>query len=208
MKKILAILLSLCMAISLAGCGGAESPSKVTDRFFKAIKDKDVETISKLYEGDDIDLSEIGEELSDLSDEDTSLMDKEVQSRLIDMMFDFDYEIGDEEIDGDNAVVKVKMTSYALGDVMSAFYTDFMAWALENLFSNVSEAETTEKASEILIEKLDEAEKTYTEEIEVKLVKKDNEWIVSEDTDVTGLLNVMTGNLAGTIENIANALDE
>ena len=205
MKRLLVILLSLFMVFPLIGCGSTESPSDVTDRFFKAVKERDAKTVSELYEGDDFDLSEIG---GDLTEDGTELMDKDVEKKFVDLVFDFDYEVGDEEIKDDNAVVKVKMTSYALGEVFSSFYSDFMTWALENMFSDLSEEEMSKKSSELFAEKLDKVEKTYTEELELKLVKKDNKWLVSKENDTVDLMNAMTGDLGTKIKDLSEAFDE
>ena len=204
MKRVIPVMLSLVLVLLLSGCGKTESPSEVTDRFFKAIKEQDTDTISEIYEGDDLDLSKAGGEIT----EDDSGLSEELQKKMMDMIFDFDYEVGDEEIKDDDAVVKVKVTSYALGDTMTSVYTDLMSWALENMFSAPSEEETQKKTSEIFTEKLEETEKSYTKEIEIKLVKKDDKWIVSKENDSEELLNAFTGDMGKKIEDIANAFDE
>lgn len=204
MKKGIAILLSLIMVLLMAGCGKTESPSEVADKFFKAIKEKDSETISEIYEGNDLDLSKAGGEMMD----DDSGLSKEVQEKFIEKIFDFDYEISDEEIKDDEATVKVKITSYALGDMIASVYTDLVAWAVENMFDAPSEEDTAKKTSEIFTEKLDETEKTFTKEMNLKLVKKDDKWIVSKDLDSDDLLNAITGDMGKKVESLSDSFGE
>lgn len=142
--------------------------------------------------------------MADLGDDESGLS-KDIQEQLVKMIFDFDYEVGDEEVKDDEATVKVKVTSYALGDMFGSIYTDLVSWAVDNMFNTPSEEETQKKTEEIFKEKMDATEKSYTKDIDLKLVKKDDKWVVSKENGSDLILNAITGDLGNKIEALENA---
>ena len=134
MKKRLISVILLSTLVLLCACGSSSSkpevtPSKTVDQFLKGIQDEDQDAIKKVYEESTFDL---GAEAWD-DDDDEEGMDTAMNKVLTDdfypRLIDFEYKIGEEEINGDEATVKVDITTYKMGDAFVAGFKDFFAGA-------------------------------------------------------------------------------
>ena len=132
MKKRLISVILLSTLVLLCACGSSSSkpevtPSKTVDQFLKGIQDEDQDAIKKVYEESTFDL---GAEAWD-DDDDEEGMDTAMNKVLTDdfypRLIDFEYKIGEEEINGDEATVKVDITTYKMGDAFVAGFKDFFA---------------------------------------------------------------------------------
>ncbi|MBR5795681.1 MAG: hypothetical protein IKY26_06015 [Erysipelotrichaceae bacterium] len=165
MKKIFVLLLSLLLITTLFGCGA--KPSSIIKESFDEFKSLTYEEIS----------SEYGFDLSGIVD------DPEFEKLFVELLQDFDYEILDETVDGDTAVVTVKITSNNIGAKLQEGFTNALSMAFTLVFSDLTEDEITEKIAETILEPLNECEKTFVNTVDVKLTKTDDGWDVLEENN-------------------------
>lgn len=210
MKKKIAILMAFCLLalVALCGCGGP-TPTETADTFLSAIKAQDEEAIKTVYAGEDFDLmgdvskNGYGDENDDSSD---LLSGEDMTEMFMSKLLDFDYELSNEKIDGNKATVDVKITTYEIGNAFSSFMTDYFSQALTLAFSGASDEQIEKVADNILTEKFTELKsKDYTGTATLKLVKKDDVWKVAEIGDDAEFLNVLSGNMVKTLENLEEA---
>lgn len=185
MKKIIKCILVL--AILVCTCGCAQKPSGAVKDYLNGLKNN----ISQVF--DEEETLEMGES------------DKELYDSLTNALKQFEYEIVNEQVEGEKATVRVKIRAYDMGKVFMNMFTDFFQQALALSFSGASEEEIQALMYKLWKEKLDEemkAGKNYTEEVDVKLVKKDKKWTVDEN-DNAALVNAITGGLGTVAEALA-----
>ena len=115
---------------------------------------------------------------------------EEATSALVDKILEFEYEIGEEKVDGDSATVELTVTTYPFGDIFTDLLTKIMSSGEE--LANMTEDELNDWIGDTLTEMLDGAEKTYTETISVPLELEDDQWVVQEDEDFA---NAITGGM-------------
>jgi hypothetical protein len=157
------------------------------------IKNNDTSAIEESYAGNvDEVFSTFEQEATSEEDETTAAVRDVYENNLIPKMREFDYEISNEQIDGDTATVDVTVTTYAVGDALKSFASDYLTQAFSLALSNPSEDEMNKLGVSILTSKIDEMEKTYTETATVQLSKDDNNaWKVDslgEDDEFTDVI--------------------
>ena len=207
-KKLFVITVIMAMLACLYACGpGIPTPAETADTFLTALKEQDSETLATVYEGGELDLLDKAAE-SDESDEaeDSSLNDV-YEEQLKPILLDFDYEISNEQINGDNASVDVKIKTYSIGEAFSAFFEDYISEAFVLAFSDVTEEELDTLASTILSKKLDElAEKDYEKSATLTMSKVDGKWMVNELETGDEIVDGLTGGLMTAFTDMTNAL--
>ncbi len=123
MKKIVAVLLACCLALSLAGCGEIQKAESTVKGMFEAFKNLDFEEAQKYVDVGDI---------TSVSDEASVNVEK-----IIETVFgSLDYEIVSSEKVDDHVVVKTKITAIDMKPVMSDFFSKALEYALSNAFSS------------------------------------------------------------------------
>lgn len=159
MKKILILLIPLL----LIGCSLSNSPSSKVEAFLNNYNNLSDDVLL------DIEKSALNENLS----EDNKNMYKNVLSRQYENM---KYEIKDESVDANSAIVTVKVTVYDLYKVekeslnyMNENSSEF--YDTDGVFSN-------DMFNTYRINKLYDANETIDYEIKFYLDKKNNEWIL------------------------------
>lgn len=172
MKKITVLLLALCL-VFLTACGGS-SPSDALKADMEDAKASPDEIIGDLGEDG------FGEEATKL---------------LVDKVLEFEYELGEEKIDGDTATVETTITAYSIGAIFGEVITELITEAYAN--PTMSEDEMMAKMDALLIEKLTNAEKTYSQTVTIILKKKGSNWEVQENDDMA---NALTGGILDFIE--------
>ena len=189
---VIAVLSSLCL-VGLSGCAGP-SPTEVTQQFLDGIKNNDTESIQEVYGGDTSTMLSAWQE-----DTTSEEMQDLYQNTLMPKLREFDYEVSNEQINGDTATVDVTITTYAVGDAFSSFLSDYMNQAVTLAFSGASEDDLTVLAESILDSKINSMEKSYTDTVTISLTKSDNAWKVDalqedgevEDALLGGLLTII-----------------
>ena len=168
MKKILVLLLVVCM-LTLTACG-TPSPTDV----LKA----DLENAKSSPE----------EILSDISD---SGFGETAMNQLVQKVLDFEYQLGEEKIDGDTATVETTITTYPFGDIFKQVITNFIMQAFANA-GDMNDEDMAKLMDDLLIEELNKAEKTYTKTVSIQLKLEDDAWVVQETEEMS---DALTGGL-------------
>ena len=203
MKRIISIILMVLMIVGLTACGA--SPTSTTESFLNAVKSGDTDTINEVYAGGTLDIMDsVSDEGDDAEDETTDdSLDKVYDELLVPKLLDFDYEVSNEQIDGDKATVDVKFTTYKLGDAFSAFFSEYLTQAFALIFSDVSDEQMDALASNILTEKLNLCEeKTYDKTVTLSLSKKDGKWVVDAIEPASDIIDALSGGLVTTMKNL------
>ncbi len=204
--KYIAIALSIFTTmLFFSSCGGPK-PTEVADTFLTALKTQDAEKIAEVYSGGELDL--INETYTEEAEEETadSSFDAITEEQLIPKMLEFDYELSNEQIDGDKATVDVKISTYRIGDAFSSFIADYMSQALILAFSDATEEDMDALASTLLSGKVaDMTEKTYEKTVPLSLTKVDDKWMVDKLEPAGEFVDALTGGLATSFKTIDDA---
>ena len=212
-RKLLVITAIMVMMAVLSGCGPKiPTPTETTDSFLQALKSQDAEAIAGVYDGTDVDLLEAA---SDSAEDNETDVDSETtdtgleavyEEQMLPKMLDFDYELSNEQIDGDKATVDVKITTYRIGDAFTAFFSDYISQAFMLAFSDASEEDLDALATTILSGKLaDLSEKTYEKTATLSLSMKDDKWVVDNIEDSDEFLDAITGGLVTSMKTMTDA---
>ena len=212
-RKLLVITAIMVMMAVLSGCGPKiPTPTETTDSFLQALKSQDAEAIASVYDGTDVDLLEAA---SDSAEDNETDVDSETtdtgleavyEEQMLPKMLDYDYELSNEQIDGDKATVDVKITTYRIGDAFTAFFSDYISQAFMLAFSDASEEDLDALATTILSGKLaDLSEKTYEKTATLSLSMKDDKWVVDNIEDSDEFLDAITGGLVTSMKTMTDA---
>lgn len=196
-KALNKVIVAICCALSafflagvLSGCA-SQTPTEATQQFLDGVKANDAESIQEVYSGDPNTIFSFYQE--DLSSEEvegvtSQEVEDAVQNDLLPKLREFDYELSNEQVNGETATVDVKITTYAAGDAFSSFLSDYMSQAFTLAFSGASEDDLTQLAASIFSSKIKSMDKSYTETVSLALTKTDNTWKVdslSEDSEMS-----------------------
>ena len=185
MKKLLILLLSLCMTLSLTAC--AQKPENAVKSTLDCLKSGKLEKLSEYV----------------VSTEEISIEDYEKYKDIYETIFkDLSYEIGEvEKTDDNTAYVRTKITARDMKPVISAAIADLFAWAMEMAFSgtDVSDEEVENKAMEIIVSKMSDSQgEKVTTEVDIKVIKDEkNKWRVNLDDEV---LDALLGGLISGLQ--------
>lgn len=186
MKKLfvaLAAAMVLAMGCLMVGCS-EESPSDVTKTYLDALKSQDSDAFSKAStDGSANPLSQ-----GSLMSVDTSKMtekQKKVMDEMTEKMLDFDYAIGDEAINDDKATVKVKLTTYKIGDALSSAIEDYIPKAMAQALSGKTDEDAmTDLLMDCFSDQLSSLkDKGYEKTITFNLTKGDDGWTIDTLTE-------------------------
>lgn len=177
MKKLLAVILALTLALSFAACGGAgkNTPEGVISGFCECLKTLDVKKM-QTYLKDPAEESELG-------------MD-EVPEEFMDILKgwakDIKYRIGKTETNGDSSKVTVNFTYTDATDIFKAALSSYISKAMAEALSGNEVSE--ERMTELLIECIKEAQKTTKAKtadlsMDFTLEKVDGNWKISSFAD-------------------------
>lgn len=209
-RMALVALTVLGCCVLLAGCS-APTPSQTADSFLQAMKAQDTESIAKYYAGDASDLAgswlneSVGSDID--GSKDLTESEKAVMQKFADKLCDFDYQLGDEKIDGDNATVDVTVSTYDFGEAVDNALNDYLEKALTQAFSGkeLSTAESNKifyKAFDKQLDKL--TDKSVQTDAQLSLAKGDDgSWKVSELD--SGAVNALTGQLVDKVQEYEKA---
>ena len=207
-KRLFVITIVMAMLAALSACGPKiPTPTETADTFLTAVKAQDSETLATVYAGGNLDLLEAAAESDESAEanEDSGLT-KVFEEQMMPKMLDFDYELSNEQIDGDKATVDVKITNYSIGDAFTAFFSDYISQAFMLAFSDTSEEELDSLATTILSGKLAElTEKKYEKTATLSLSMKDDKWVVDEIQTGDDIVDGLTGGLVTAFANMEDA---
>ena len=177
------------MVFAFVGCSGGESPETAVTNYLTAFQNLDLETIDK-YTNDTSETTDTADDaISDLENEETG---KAFVENLT-------FEILSSTEEGDTATVKVSITNVDMANAMSQAISEMISLA----FAGLSEEELEQKSTEAMISAIaNNKDTTYTKEVEISLVKGENNWLIVPDND---LADAITGGLVSYAENINEA---
>lgn len=202
-KVFVSVLCIVCLIA--AACSSTKKPSVVADEFISAMKSQDYEKVKSLSVQGDVQ-DEVSDTIEDILS-DTGAEDSEDPGTqlFIEKLFDFDYTIGEEKIDGDNAAVEVSFKTYDFYAMLGSYLENAFSKVLELAFSGASEEEISALGTQILEEELGAlTEKNREATATLNLVKTDGEWKVTNMDENSEFLDGMFGGLFS----IVNTLDE
>ena len=199
MKRIvsigLAALLILVMSLSTAACGAKEpSPTEVLDTYLKTIQ----------TEGFD----QAGISSSDLDMDDLSESDSDLVDSLKGKMQEFEYELSNEQIDGDSATVDLKVNTYGFGAMLTEVLTEYFQQAITMSYSGAGGEELEAFLNNLFREKVDNLEKTFEKTVTVELVKGEEGWEVKDKTGTNPMFDALLGGMFSSIESMNTMLGE
>lgn len=192
MKKVLSVLLVLCLCFVLAACGG-EKPETAVANLLEAIKNGDNETIEKYLPSEDFDAG---------ADE-VGLGEEEIAEYLFSKLT---YEIKGSNVSGDTASVDVELTTLDMPAVFGSYITEMLSLAMENAFKSegeaLSEEELDEKSKQALINLMTaEDAKTVTKTVGFQLEKNEKSWRVKNSKEVA---DAVMGGLISALESLGD----
>ena len=197
-KKIVITIMAVALIFGLTACG--DSPTNVAEKFLEGIKTNNTEAVAETYAGGEINL------LNPSTDEGTKedALFKAMQEQLLPKIQQFDYEVSNEQIDGDKATVDVKIKTYDIGTAFSNFIQEYMKKAISMKLSKASDEEINKTAESILKEQVGKlTEKTYEKTVKLNLTQKDGKWMVDKfNSDSTEVVDALTGGLYSATQKI------
>ena len=211
LKKIIyssmSILLVCAMSFAMCGCGS--TPAESAEIFLNAMKQSDAQTMQGVYSGDDAS-EEINSLLSILDEDDLKNgkenLDEENINKLKEMILDFDYTIGDVTEDGNNATVKVSITTYDLESAMENYLIEFVSQGMVLALKGGNSSKLSKLSNKLLSQELESCEKNLQTDISLPMVKTGGKWKVVDFSDNDTIMNALTGNL-GNLEDEINNLN-
>lgn len=162
MKKLFNILIFLLLTITLTGC--SKSAKMTVEEYLDRYNSLDAEVLN--------DMNEI------VNMENMSTEDKEIYTAIFKKQYaDLQYKILDEEYDGDEAIIKVKISVYDYYKVQKEASTYLANNADE--FNNEDGIYEPSLFIKYKLEKMKMATDKVDYTIDFYVVKNDNKWIVS-----------------------------
>ncbi len=183
-KRLISVLTALLLIATLCmGCGKEPSPSDAVKEQLEAFRTNAAETMR-----DDADLG-LGE-----------LVDMEDAKEFVEKIMDYEYEIVSEKVDGDEADVEVKITTYPFGEALEEVIPTVFMLALSG-----GDEEDMTNALLGAFTKLDE--KSYSKTFTVHCTKKDDAWETDLNEENVEFINAVFGGMMDAVENISNMFD-
>ena len=190
------IIIVLLLSLLLIGCGDRRSPSEAVQDDLGSLKTLSSE---ELFEATGIDIVQ----LSELNEED--------YKPLIAKILTFEYNVGEETIDGDTAEVTVVIRTYPFGEVLTEKFPDLVYMAFTNksteeLFNmadtGVAVTEITpDQLADLMIDPMMKlTEKTYDKVITIHCTKTDDGWTTDINKDNKELYNAILGGMPEAVD--------
>ncbi|MCC0634061.1 MULTISPECIES: DUF4878 domain-containing protein [unclassified Clostridioides] len=201
MKKIILLLTTFLLAISLTACSSAK-PEDTINNFFSSAKKFDFEGMNKVMENNDEKYKDI---LKELETEDPSA--QYVLDYLKNNASKITYTIKDSEIKNNNAKIQVECkfvdSTPLLKEIIAEAFTKMLGMSFSG--QDLTDEKTTEMLVSIMKEKQKSVEETFvTKTVEFECTKKDNKWIISSANDA--LADVLLSNLVTAGEEFSNSM--
>ena len=212
MKKIMTVAvgltMSLLMLFAFTACGGAaqETPEDqavaALDTQLAALKSADREAIQELSGGEDA----FGDAVEQLGSE------EDVDSVLKSMFGHFDYTIGTpEKVDDSNVNVPVTVSNADMKKAVDTWFSDLMAYAMQNPDIANDEKALQAKTIELLqasVDKTAEAEDgIVTNDVVFPMTLIDGKWEISDTID-DSVLDAVLGGFMTAITNLTGQMGE
>lgn len=183
MKKILALILTLCMILCFVGCGTSPKPED-------AVKDYFITAANTLYENQ--------AEQADIADSPINWVET--------MTKDFQYTIINIDTQDSVSKITIKVSNKDLGTGFGTATTEYLGYAFGVAFSDnpPSEEEMEQQYTNYLIQAFEEAPMVSATGV-IELELKDKAWVVKNVDE--NIEDIVTGRLFSAINDLANSFN-
>ena len=181
MKKIISIIIIICLSISFVGCSSQNNPEDTVENFFNYAKSFNLDSISNVFKDLDNDTEEMFEEIS----EGEELPDY-LSGYLEDNAKKIDYKIIDSEIEKNEAEVRVDVKYTDAGKIIRETFGELFRTLLSEASDEeeLTDEEIDKLFMEIMQEKINLKEEKITEKrIKINLVESRGKWYIEEMND-------------------------
>lgn len=201
-SKVLCLILVAVMVVAcLAACGGV-SPEKLAEQAVStcidALKMGDLETAANyLVDADIIEAGDDGED-SAMNESMTKIVFGKLNYKIL----------SSTKVDDSTVTVKVEISNVDMKPVFTEFFTQALQYAFANAFADPqpTEEETNQKMEEIFNSCISKEDlTTVTEEVDVKVVKDGDGWIIEGDDT---LANALLGGLLNVVEELEDSFSD
>lgn len=193
MKKLVSLLLTLLIILSLFGCTFVK-PEEKTEEFLSAIKSGNKDILMGYADNEYINMLV------------NSSGDEETLNKIYTNLFkNFSYKIISSTIDEktENAIIKVEITNVNFKNVLKNYEKESYDYIVDNLYSSskTKKSNLNNQCLKILANEIEDAAKstkTTTQTVEIKLTKNEN---YSYDLTIDDtLMDALTGGLISSIK--------
>ncbi len=193
MKKLVSLLLTLLIILSLFGCTFVK-PEEKTEEFLSAIKSGNKDILMGYADNEYINMLV------------NSSGDEETLNKIYTNLFkNFSYKIISSTIDEktENAIIKVEITNVNFKNVLKNYEKESYDYIVDNLYSSskTKKSNLNNQCLKILANEIEDAAKstkTTTQTVEIKLTKNEN---YSYDLTIDDtLMDTLTGGLISSIK--------
>lgn len=193
------LILIMAMVLSLSGCGEINKAENTVNGMLSALKEADVEKVSKYMNLDDF--------KTDIEDENS--ITSNVEMLIKNMFAQLDYKIiSSEKIDKTTVVVTTEITNTDMKPVITEFFASALQYAFANAFANPqpSVEERSKKMEEMFIETINKPDRaTVTNTADITVIKtEDKSWRIKSDD---AFLNTLMGGLYEATKQIENSFN-
>lgn len=193
MKKLVSLLLTLLVILSLFGCTFVK-PEEKTEEFLSAIKSGNKDILMGYADNEYINMLV------------NSSGDEETLNKIYTNLFkNFSYKIISSTVDEktENATIKVEITNVSFKNVLKNYEKESYEYIVDNLYSSskTKKSNLNNQCLKILANEIEDAAKstkTNTQTVEIKLTKNEN---YSYDLTIDDtLMDALTGGLISSIK--------
>lgn len=205
MKKVIFLILaSSLLALFCIGCSSKDSdnPGEVATKFLNALQGQHYDEAKSYYAEDMDNMPNFRNKIESIS--------PLVATELFDKLADFSYTIDHVQInanDKNKATITVSFDCYDLGNAFETTILDYLKTDLEMTYSGGKNEDIVKAAEDTIIKDIQNSQKNYTETAYLYLTKGNDGWKVDSLSTNTPILNILSGNLIYTIENLSDTLD-
>lgn len=211
MKRIMTVTVGLIMSVlmlfAFTACGGsAETPEDqavaALDTQLAALKSADREAIQELSGGEDA----FGDAVEQLGSE------EDVDSILKSMFGHFDYTIGTpEKVDDSNVNVPVTVSNADMQKAVNTWFSDLMAYAMQNPDiandEKALQAKTVEMLQGAVDKTAEEEDGIVTNDVVFPMTLIDGKWEISDTID-EGVLDAVLGGFVTAINDLTGQMGQ
>ena len=195
-KRILSLILLICIGLTVAGCTSGDKPESSVDNYFKAIKECNSENLKSSVQF-----------AGDFKSDTDIFADESFKDLFIENGKVIKYKINGTTINNDDAKVMVNCTYGDASEIIGIAMNAYLKKALSTAFSDKKSSK--EESTKILSEEIQAAIKsnplkTVTKDIEVNCKRVDGKWkVVADENSVS----IMTANIYDMFKNMAQGLN-
>ncbi len=202
MKKLMCMILTILLAVSLAGCSGSmASAESVVEDAIQAFQSADVDAVREYWGSTDL-----------ASSEDSAEEDAYTQQLMELIASSLTYQITDsaEDVKAGTATVTVEFTSIDMSTVFSEWMGEIISQALGYAFLPTDQQPSEEELNDLSIELLCEVIEDHTDDkvtntVDIPLSLVENEWKIDQSD---AAIDAMMGGMITSLSSLDEAFQE